>query len=96
MNRYILCFLFTIVFGTGITLMRAQSTLAVSSDKKPNILVIFGDDIGQSDISACSFGVMGFKTLNIDRIARNGMMFTEYYAEQGCTAGRSPLINNRN
>jgi Sulfatase len=52
-----------------------------SSGKKPNILVIFGDDIGQTNISAYSFGVMGYKTPNIDRIAKEGMIFTDYYAE---------------
>jgi arylsulfatase len=48
---------------------------------KPNILVIFGDDIGQSNISAYTFGLMGYRTPNIDRIANGGMMFTDYYAE---------------
>src|SRR5262249_41987323 len=59
---------------------------------KPNILVIFGDDIGQTNISAYSFGVVGYKTPNIDRIAKEGMMFTDYYAENSCTAGRSTFI----
>jgi arylsulfatase len=63
--------------------------------KKPNILVIFGDDIGQTNISAYSFGLMGYKTPNIDRIAREGMMFTDYYAEQSCTAGRSTFITGQ-
>jgi arylsulfatase A-like enzyme len=62
---------------------------------KPNILVIFGDDIGQSDISAYTFGLMGYRTPNIDRIAREGMMFTDYYAEQSCTAGRSSFITGQ-
>jgi arylsulfatase len=66
-----------------------------SSVKKPNILVIFGDDIGQTNISAYSFGVMGYKTPNIDRIAKEGMMFTDYYAEQSCTAGRSSFITGQ-
>ena len=69
--------------------------LAQAPAKKPNILVIFGDDIGQTDISAYSFGVMGFRTANIDRIAREGMMFTDYYAEQSCTAGRSTFITGQ-
>jgi arylsulfatase A-like enzyme len=60
--------------------------------KKPNILVIWGDDIGQSNISAYSNGVMGYRTPNIDRIAHEGMMFTDYYAEQSCTAGRAAFI----
>src|SRR5271156_3235432 len=62
---------------------------------KPNILVIMGDDIGQSNISAYTFGVMGYKTPNIDRIAHEGMMFTDYYAEQSCTAGRSSFITGQ-
>jgi arylsulfatase len=62
---------------------------------KPNILVIWGDDIGQSNISAYTFGLMGYKTPNIDRIAREGMMFTDYYGEQSCTAGRSSFITGQ-
>jgi hypothetical protein len=57
------------------------------AQKKPNILVIFGDDIGQSNISAYTHGLMGYKTPYIDSIAKEGMMFTDYYAEQSCTAG---------
>jgi arylsulfatase A-like enzyme len=63
--------------------------------KKPNILVIFGDDVGQTDISAYSMGVMGFRTPNIDRIAKEGMLFTDYYAENSCTAGRSSFITGQ-
>jgi arylsulfatase len=59
---------------------------------KPNILVIFGDDIGVTNVSAYSQGLVGYRTPNIDRIAREGMMFTDYYAEQSCTAGRSAFI----
>ncbi|MFT7594220.1 MAG: arylsulfatase A-like enzyme [Paracoccaceae bacterium] len=59
---------------------------------KPNILVIWGDDIGQSNISAYTMGVMGYRTPNIDRVANEGMIFTDYYAEQSCTAGRSSYI----
>jgi arylsulfatase A-like enzyme len=62
---------------------------------KPNILVIFGDDIGQSNISAYTRGVMGYKTPNIDRIANEGMIFTDYYAENSCTAGRSTFITGQ-
>jgi hypothetical protein len=62
---------------------------APNGGRKPNILVIFGDDIGQSNISAYTFGLMGYHTPNIDRMARDGMMFTDYYAEQSCAAGRS-------
>jgi arylsulfatase len=59
---------------------------------KPNILVIWGDDVGQSNISAYTMGVMGYRTPNIDRIANEGMIFTDYYGEQSCTAGRSSFI----
>jgi arylsulfatase len=54
---------------------------AMAQSDKPNILVIWGDDIGQSNVSAYSRGVMGYQTPNIDRIASEGMMFTDYYAE---------------
>ncbi|SAL82170.1 sulfatase [Caballeronia terrestris] len=62
---------------------------------KPNILVIFGDDIGQSNISAYTHGLVGYRTPNIDRIAAEGMMFTDYYAENSCTAGRSSFITGQ-
>ena len=64
------------------------STIAFSQDK-PNILVIWGDDIGQSNISAYTMGLVGYRTPNIDRVAKEGMIFTDYYGEQSCTAGRS-------
>lgn len=66
-----------------------------STSPRPNILVIFGDDIGQANISAYTFGLMGYTTPNIDRIAKEGMMFTDYYAEQSCTAGRSTFITGQ-
>ena len=65
------------------------------SADKPNILVVWGDDIGQSNISAYTFGLMGYQTPNIDRIASEGMMFTDYYGEQSCTAGRSSFITGQ-
>src|SRR3954466_2301118 len=68
---------------------------AAPAGRRPNILVIFGDDIGQTNISAYSFGLMGYRTPNIDRIAREGMMFTDYYADQSCTAGRSSFITGQ-
>ncbi|HKE48620.1 MAG TPA: arylsulfatase, partial [Rhodanobacteraceae bacterium] len=66
-----------------------------SAGEKTNIVVFWGDDIGQSNISAYSFGVMGYHTPNIDRLAREGMMFTDYYAEQSCTAGRASFITGQ-
>jgi arylsulfatase len=63
--------------------------------KKPNVLVIWGDDIGQSNLSVFTKGMMGYKTPNIDRIANEGMLFTDYYAEQSCTAGRASFITGQ-
>jgi len=68
---------------------------AHAADKKRNIVVIWGDDIGQSDVSAYSMGLMGFRTPNIDRIAKEGMIFTDFYAEQSCTAGRASFITGQ-
>ena len=62
------------------------------AQQKPNILVIWGDDIGRSNISAYTMGMMGYRTPNIDRIAKEGIIFTDYYGEQSCTAGRSSFI----
>ncbi|PPA01420.1 arylsulfatase, partial [Pseudomonas sp. MWU12-2312b] len=75
------------------TVMALSATAGAS--EKPNILVIFGDDIGQTNISAYSMGVVGYKTPNIDRIAHEGMLFTDYYAENSCTAGRSSFITGQ-
>jgi arylsulfatase len=69
--------------------------MAAAAADKPNILVIWGDDIGQSNISAYTKGVMGYRTPNIDRIANEGMVFTDYYGEQSCTAGRSSFITGQ-
>ena len=66
--------------------------LAVQAQEKPNILVIWGDDIGQSNISAYTMGLVGYRTPNIDRVANEGMIFTDYYGEQSCTAGRASYI----
>jgi len=65
------------------------------SSGKPNILVIWGDDIGQSNLSCYTHGLMGYQTPNIDRIAREGMLFTDSYGEQSCTAGRSSFITGQ-
>ena len=63
---------------------------------KPNILIIWGDDIGISNVSAYSDGLMGYRTPNIDRIAEEGVKFTDYYGEQSCTAGRAAFITGQN
>jgi arylsulfatase A-like enzyme len=84
-NRgYLLVLMMVFFFGQ---LARAQS--------KPNILVIFGDDIGQTNISRYSHGLMGYMTPNIDSIGEQGMTFTDYYAENSCTAGRSSFITGQ-
>ena len=78
-------------------LAQAKPTPATpaTGNTKPNILVIFGDDIGQTNVSAYTMGLMGYRTPNIDRIAKEGMIFTDYYAEQSCTAGRSSSITGQ-
>src|SRR5262245_54513660 len=73
----------------------AVAIAAQGPTKKTNMVVFWGDDIGQSNISAYSHGVMGYKTPNIDRVAKEGMMFTDYYAEQSCTAGRASFITGQ-
>jgi len=67
------------------------TTMGLAQDK-PNILVVWGDDVGQSNISAYTRGLVGYTTPNIDRIANEGMLFTDYYGEQSCTAGRASFI----
>ncbi len=76
--------------GTAAFAVFAASSVAAQD--KPNILVIWGDDVGVTNISAYSHGLMGYQTRNIDRIANEGMMFTDSYGEQSCTAGRSSYI----
>jgi arylsulfatase len=71
------------------------SITAVYASEKPNIVVIWGDDIGRTNISAFSKGVMGYRTPNIDRVANEGMLFTDAYADQSCTAGRSSFVTGQ-
>ncbi|GJM09956.1 MAG: arylsulfatase [Lysobacteraceae bacterium] len=79
-------------FSKTLLLSALLGSASAMAQDKPNILVVWGDDIGQSNISAYTFGLMGYRTPNIDRIAKEGMMFTDYYGEQSCTAGRSSFI----
>ena len=74
-----------------LAIVLASISTSFSQDK-PNILVIWGDDIGRSNISAYTMGMMGYRTPNIDRVANEGIIFTDYYGEQSCTAGRSSFI----
>ena len=72
-----------------------SASAANASDKKPNFLVIMGDDVGVTNISAYSRGLMGYRTPNIDQLAKEGALFTDYYGEQSCTAGRSTFITGQ-
>src|SRR5215469_1669446 len=76
----------------GFLLLYLQPVLA---QQKPNILVIWGDDVGYWNISAYNHGMMGYHTPNIDRIAKEGALFTDYYGQQSCTAGRSAFITGQ-
>jgi arylsulfatase len=81
------------LFGLlALSLITFCAPAAFGQSDKPNILVLWGDDIGVTNISANSHGVMGYRTPNIDRVANEGMRFTDYYGEQSCTAGRSSFI----
>src|SRR6185369_7808907 len=71
------------------------SDVAFAQGKKPNILVIWGDDIGIANVSAYSDGLMGYETPNIDRIGKEGIRFLQYYGEQSCTAGRSAFLTGQ-
>ncbi|GGO78927.1 arylsulfatase [Marinobacterium nitratireducens] len=73
----------------------ASASLATFAADKPNIVVIFGDDIGYWNLSTYSQGMMGYQTPNIDSIANDGAKFTDYYAQQSCTAGRSAFITGQ-
>ena len=79
-----------LAFALGAVPAAAQPT-----EKKPNILVMFGDDIGYWNISAYNRGMMGYRTPNIDRIAKEGAIFTDVYAQQSCTAGRAAFITGQ-
>jgi hypothetical protein len=69
--------------------------IASAEGKKPNILVIMSDDVGITNISAYSRGLAGYQTPNIDRIAKEGMLFTDHYAHPSCTAGRAAFITGQ-
>ncbi len=79
---------------TGVVLISAVVPVQ-AAEKKPNILVIMGDDIGMWNVSAYNQGMMGYKTPNIDSIAKQGALFTDFYAQQSCTAGRAAMITGQ-
>jgi arylsulfatase len=84
-----------VVDRTQVAQAQQPQQPSAPSGSKPNILVIWGDDIGLANISAYSHGLMGYQTPNIDRIGREGMMLMDYYAEQSCTAGRASFITGQ-
>ncbi len=81
-----------VAVGNIASTTAAQAQAAAPSGKVPNVLVIFGDDIGIPQISAYTMGLMGYRTPNIDRIAAEGAIFTDSYGQQSCTAGRASFI----
>jgi arylsulfatase A-like enzyme len=81
------------ILAVGIQVLAQQPKPAQSA--KPNILIIWGDDIGQFNISAYNMGMMGYKTPNIDSIAKQGALFTDWYGQQSCTAGRAAFITGQ-
>lgn len=83
------------VLAATAVVAAATSAKAQPTGAKPNILVIFGDDVGYWNISAYNRGMMGFRTPNIDRIAKEGAIFTDHYAQQSCTAGRAAFITGQ-
>ncbi len=83
------------MISAGLVLLATLACAAAPAAERPNILVIWGDDIGRANISTYTHGLVGYRTPNIDRIAREGMMFTDYYGEQSCTAGRSSFITGQ-
>src|SRR5580658_6257342 len=84
-----------IVASLAVLAFALTAFTASAQQKKPNILVIWGDDIGWYNVSAYNQGVMGYKTPNIDRIAHEGAMFTDWYGQQSCTAGRAAFITGQ-
>jgi arylsulfatase len=85
----------SVLSAIGRPVQQAQAQQAPPAAGKPNILVIFGDDIGIANVSAYSNGLMGYETPNIDRIAREGIKFQHYYGEQSCTAGRAAFLTGQ-
>ena len=79
----------------ALSLALLASLSAQGADKKPNILVIMGDDIGWFNPSCYNSGIMGYQTPNIDRIAKEGARFTDWYGQQSCTAGRAAFITGQ-
>jgi arylsulfatase len=82
--------------AAGLQFIPARKDVGMPQSKKPNILILWGDDIGWWNISFNSRGQMGYRTPNIDRVANEGVCFTDYYGQQSCTAGRAAFITGQN
>jgi arylsulfatase A-like enzyme len=88
--------LVAVCFAAGAQQNKKQASAAPAAKPgKPNILIIMGDDIGSFNISAYNLGMMGYKTPNIDRIGKEGVLFTDFYGQQSCTAGRAAFITGQ-
>ncbi len=83
------------VAALGLLVLTLPGPVSAAPAGKPNILIIWGDDIGYWNVSAYNQGMMGYKTPNIDRLAKEGGMFTDYYGQQSCTAGRAAFITGQ-
>ena len=83
------------LLALGLMLGFGGPVIAQAPAKQPNILVIWGDDIGYWNVSAYNQGMMGYRTPNIDRIAKEGAIFTDWYGQQSCTAGRASFITGQ-
>jgi len=94
-RRWTVLTLATAAAVTCVALFDPAPAQAQQPAEKPNVLVIFGDDVGQSNLSAYTHGLVGYKTPNIDRIAQEGILLTDYYAENSCTAGRATFITGQ-
>jgi arylsulfatase A-like enzyme len=84
-----------LTFGIALGLLAAAPSAYSAPTGQPNILVIWGDDIGQFNISAYNNGMMGYKTPNIDKLAKDGALFTDWYGQQSCTAGRAAFVTGQ-
>ena len=87
--------LFVLALTAALGLFSPDASAQAGGARKPNILVIWGDDIGQFNISAYNNGMMGYKTPNIDRIGKEGALFTDWYGQQSCTAGRAAFVTGQ-
>ena len=86
-------FRFLALIGATVALGLAAFVAPATAQDRPNIVVIWGDDVGFWNVGAYSRGMMGYQTPNIDRIAKEGALFTDVYAQQSCTAGRAAFIS---